>query len=110
MSCTTSFTRRNLERLQTLRSAFRWRSVLEFDGKKLDAATGLISSVQQAKGLAASTGMGSGAPSSADTLCGAQQALFNLVASARIALSSLSTDNVSRRILAAPAFAGPTIL
>ena len=46
-------------------------------------------SAQQAQGLTASTELGSGAPSSVDDFCGAQQALFNLIRSACIALSSL---------------------
>jgi len=56
------------------------------------------------------TATGTGAPSSATSLCGAQHALFSLVRSACIALSSLSTASASLRIRAAPGSFGTTIL
>jgi hypothetical protein len=53
---------------------------------------------------------GVGAPSSAGSFCGAQQAFVNLDRSACISLSSLRTASVSFRMRAAPACFGTTIL
>ena len=65
---------------------------------------------QQATQPTAPTGIGNGAPSSAGSVWGAQQALVNLDRSACIVLSSQRTESVSLRIRAAPACFGTTIL
>ena len=70
----------------------------------------LFSSDQHVEQLTAATGSGSGAASSAETLCGAQQAFTRRARSACIDFSWPITARVSRRILAAPAFTGSTIL
>jgi len=69
-----------------------------------------ISSFHHVEQPTASTGIGSGAPSSAEMLCGAQQAFPRRARSACIAFSCPITASVSRRIRAAPALAGFTIL
>ena len=70
----------------------------------------LLSSVQLAEQRTGSTRIGSGALSSAETFGGAQQALSRRAKSACIAFSCLITAIVSRRIRAAPACEGTTIL
>lgn len=76
------------------------------------AASRLVSnesSVQQAEQLTASTGMGNGALSRAGTLRGEQQARLRRTRSACMAFSSRRTARVSRRIFAAPGWAGTTM-
>ena len=65
---------------------------------------------QQATRPTTSAGIGNGTPSSAESFWGAQHAFVNLDRSACIAWSSRRTKSVSRKMRAAPACFGGTIL